>query len=291
MDALRALNTPPSRLIALPTMPTLREESRLGYDVKVPMKSITLFWQFKVPSYITSTMAAEVIAGTRTVLPYYRFPIKTKMAGGFVQHNALLDLNAKPGHVVQYVAPLFYKMTSFDHTVRHGQTYRQALYLPPTILPRVKPGDPHCVTYRTRRDAKVHSLSRQIYPLSWPDVMNECMAELEGAEERSLADTVHSLAESLSKTLDESAGSHEEESLETPFIPAYDAPSREFPVAAAPLPEPEIPFRPLEDEPQLPWQPLNLEADQMDQFRSDLDRVSRAARRLSTLPVMVVMLP
>lgn len=146
-------------------MPTQMEESELGYDANMEVGSKVVYLQYKVSDYLSAPNAKHYKEYNE---PYYRFRVKTDIANGYIQHNALWNLQKNnPNAIVRYCAPIFhtYKALSeiqysnfsspapysrlthyLSRTGKYGVLDHSAL-LSPTILAPVKPYKPHVITY------------------------------------------------------------------------------------------------------------------------------------------------
>ena len=97
-------------VVGRPEIPTLRQEgsSGGGYDVKIPVHHIPLFFQFKVPQVVTRTSYKKPIGYG---LPYYRIHLRTHRPN---QHQMLLDLESTNIGCVYYSTPLFHQDQCLD---------------------------------------------------------------------------------------------------------------------------------------------------------------------------------
>lgn len=89
-------------------MPTQMQESTLGYDARMKVKGKIVYLQYKVSDFLFATSARQY---NYYNAPYFRFKVKTDEVNGFIQHNALRDLQIyNPNAMVRYCAPMFYTM-------------------------------------------------------------------------------------------------------------------------------------------------------------------------------------
>src|SRR3989337_2361193 len=95
------------RLTIAPIFPSLRKEAHLGWDVKLPIRGIPYFIQFKLAEALTRSSAAEWRYYGQ---PYYRIYLHKARRSN--QHNLLKNLANKSLHVY-YVAPRFYRIGEF----------------------------------------------------------------------------------------------------------------------------------------------------------------------------------
>ncbi len=85
----------------VPIIPSLREESKVGYDAKLPTKGIDYYFQFKMSDYLKGGNAKFIKDSTYTN-PYYRIALH-KNSGN--KQNNLLYMLAQRNPYVYYVAP------------------------------------------------------------------------------------------------------------------------------------------------------------------------------------------
>ncbi|MDK2831660.1 MAG: hypothetical protein PWQ51_1406 [Methanolobus sp.] len=127
-------------------------EAKKGYDVEANF-GFPIFFQFKVPEYLTSKNAAEYIHHS-VPIPYYRFFLHRTPKnpnGCFNQHNLLVDLEKQNNQsLVYYCAPEF--STEDDlRNIYHSKniTNKSALFSPSQIgLINHGDTDKHKVAYR-----------------------------------------------------------------------------------------------------------------------------------------------
>lgn len=95
-----------AKLVAAPLFPSLYEEGKVGggYDVKIPMKGMPVFLQFKLSDCLERKNAKEYPAPIAK-LPYYRMHLRPRNHSD--QHQLLIDLESL-GETVFYIAPEFH---------------------------------------------------------------------------------------------------------------------------------------------------------------------------------------
>src|SRR6266446_3142726 len=86
---------------AAPFFPSLISEGTSGgFDVKIPLRPVPLFLQFKIPQVVSRASAKMPDAFSP---PYFRMHLRTKRPN---QHQLLLDWEAA-GNLVCYATPDF----------------------------------------------------------------------------------------------------------------------------------------------------------------------------------------
>ena len=110
---------------AVPLLPSLRKEKKLGYDVKI-VANKSIFLQFKLSQYMTKR-ARE---GAYMKGAYYRFNLDN-----ISQFFALLNLSQiDSGNIVRYVAPLFHKLDEFNIYFFNDEVIKHSIFIPPTAI-------------------------------------------------------------------------------------------------------------------------------------------------------------
>ncbi len=131
------------RPFCVPVLPSLRRESDVGYDAKLPKKGIDYYFQFKMSDYLRGGNAKFIKDGTYRSL-YYR--IALHKAKKNKQHNLLYMLSQKNPYVY-YVAPKLRTDQSFyDACVRRLVTV-SSMMIPVDSCGYVSDSLQHFVTY------------------------------------------------------------------------------------------------------------------------------------------------
>nr|WP_199045499.1 hypothetical protein [Dyella sp. ASV24] len=133
-----------ARIVAAPHFPSLYEEGKSGggYDVKIPVKGIPVFLQFKLSDYLTRSYAKE--SGLIAV-PYYRMHLRPLRHSD--QHQLLLDLEAT-GECVFYIAPEFHRPDELDGHYLSGSVVANSAAFSPSDIGALPDGDDHYVVFR-----------------------------------------------------------------------------------------------------------------------------------------------
>ena len=135
----------------VPHFPSLVEEGKLGYDVKLAYWGIPIFLQFKLSDYLTRRPAKY---WDNYHEPYFRFDITPLTISQ--QHNLLKDL-AENEEEVFYVSPIFWKTTQFNDAFRANHVAARSMWLPLGQLPYLTDDEPHHVTYTGPADPSWHT--------------------------------------------------------------------------------------------------------------------------------------
>ena len=101
-------------LIAAPSIPTLRAEGKVGYDVKITTQATTIVLQFKLGEYVSRSRA-----GSKTWPTAQRAHYRTHFEANHHQLPLMqaLETNLTNGglaSIVRYVAPMFHSERDFN---------------------------------------------------------------------------------------------------------------------------------------------------------------------------------
>ncbi|MBR8839749.1 MAG: hypothetical protein DSM106950_38560 [Stigonema ocellatum SAG 48.90 = DSM 106950] len=130
-------------LTAAPLFPSLLQEGKIGYDVKLDLAGFPIFLQFKISDYMNNKNAKEVRKGVLHP-PFYRMSLRSKRYSN--QHDLLLQLENK-GNLVYYVAPSFYTRYQFDDYFINNQTALNSVFIKPNQIGIINDYDNHCVSW------------------------------------------------------------------------------------------------------------------------------------------------
>ena len=134
-----------------PHFPSLVEEGKVGYDLKLGFPGLPTYLQFKLSDRLTRRPAKY---WDNYHEPYFRFDITPLTVSQ--QHNLLKDL-ADSGEEVFYVAPLFWSANQFNEAFRDSQVAARSMWLPLGQLPSLTDDEPHHVTFTGPADPSWHT--------------------------------------------------------------------------------------------------------------------------------------
>lgn len=138
--------------IGLTFFPTLREESKLGYDAKINKKGRPLFIQTKVSEYMTRSDAREWSSFNK---PYFRFNIYPDSISH--QHNLLIDLASTFPHSVYYVGPLFFSYSTFANIVMNRILVHNSEFISLNRFRHITGDEEHTICYSRSKLSKMWS--------------------------------------------------------------------------------------------------------------------------------------
>lgn len=125
-----------------------------GYDMKLPLNPVPIFFQFKIPSVMTR-VSKHMPSGYWT--PYYRMFLRTRKPN---QYQLLLDLQ-KTQPLVYYVAPVFDRIADLNRGFITKSIQTQCLFIKPSGIGPLD-GTPHHVSYKKGANSWIHSDPKEI---------------------------------------------------------------------------------------------------------------------------------
>lgn len=126
--------------VGAPVFPSLQQEGRLGYDVKIP--GIPLFLQFKLSDYMTRASAnqADVLG-----VPHYRMHLRPLRHSD--QHELLRDLEATD-QLVYYAAAGFHTPGELNLAYDDGMVVERSAFWAPSAIGPLPDANDHYVAFR-----------------------------------------------------------------------------------------------------------------------------------------------
>ena len=135
---------------AAPFFPNLKAEGKLGFDVRIDLPAVPLYFQFKLPALMIRNTAVEIskhnLQGIDT--PFFRMPLMTRKQSD--QHQLLIDLEAVHSNLVFYATPNCGCRNTFDAAYANVSVHLQSSPFSPTEIGELPDDRPHFVAYRPR---------------------------------------------------------------------------------------------------------------------------------------------
>lgn len=126
---------------AAPEFPNLRQEAKLGYDVRLQGGGTPVFLQFKLSEYLTrGTAAAARFLG----VPHYRFWLMSSRHSA--QHSRLLSLE-RLGQVVLYAAPIFHTAGELDAAFNRRTMVSKSAFFRPRSIGEMPDDGEHSISF------------------------------------------------------------------------------------------------------------------------------------------------
>ena len=129
-----------------PLLPNLRQEGKLGYDAKIPLKGFPIFIQFKLSDFMSNRRAKE---WNEYNSPYFRVHLHNRRHSN--QHNLLQKL-AQEGNYVCYVSPLFTKYTELNNAFLSKEVTKRSIFIEASRLPQLPDDKNHYLTFLKGND-------------------------------------------------------------------------------------------------------------------------------------------
>lgn len=97
-------------LVAAPILPSLQQETALGWDARLPIRGCDFYYQFKLSDHLKRGNATFIKDGTY-VEPYYRIKLHSR---NFNRQHHMLWQHAQSNPDTYYVAPEFSDIDDFN---------------------------------------------------------------------------------------------------------------------------------------------------------------------------------
>ena len=133
-----------SGLKAAPILPSLYDESRKGWDAKLPLEGAAYYYQFKLTEYLSRRNAAYISSGIYNA-PYYRIALHKRDANR--QHRRLKAL-AKEFPDTYYVAPEILNIEEFNRLFMDRQITDGSRLIPVNKCKDINDSEQHYITFQ-----------------------------------------------------------------------------------------------------------------------------------------------
>jgi len=177
--------------VAAPVFPNLVQEAKCGYDVKVELPGMPLFFQFKLPELMERNNAKEIKLGLCGLsVQFFRMPLMRKDISE--QHAKLIDLEKKFPKAVFYASPGNKDFASFNSAYSQAEVHLQSVLFSPSDIGELPDNKSHYVSYcPVKWVAWRCSEPKRVKAYTFKDIeyaTNEALSERRG---RSLQDTIN----------------------------------------------------------------------------------------------------
>jgi hypothetical protein len=107
-----------------PVFPNLVQEAHKGYDVRIDLPGLPLFFQYKLPELMKRDTAREIATYNLTgiTVPFFRMPLMP--SGLSRQHELLIKLEKKYPKTVLYASPRMQDRRAFNSAYVNGEVHR-----------------------------------------------------------------------------------------------------------------------------------------------------------------------
>jgi hypothetical protein len=138
--------------LAAPIFPNLVQEAQLGYDVKIDLPGLPLFFQFKLPDLMVRDTAREIarLELPDLSVPFFRMALMRRDLSD--QHKNLIDLEKKFANSVFYAAPTFLNATEFNDAYSRAEVHLRSFLFSPEDIGSLPDNEAHSVVYSKKSD-------------------------------------------------------------------------------------------------------------------------------------------
>lgn len=194
-----------------PIFPNLVQEAQLGYDVKIDLPGVPIFFQFKLPQLMVRDTAKEIARyGIAISTPFFRMPLMRCDLSN--QHEMLVNLERRfPGSVF-YTTPLSEDISAFNAAYRGARVHMESALFSPNDIGLLPDNRNHTVAYsNTSPSAWFCSEPIEIKRHNYENVIGSINNQLSEREGQKLGATTAQLREGLDKFLPDQIREAEEE--------------------------------------------------------------------------------
>lgn len=182
----------------VPVFPNLVQEAQLGYDVKINLPALPLFFQFKLPELMVRHTAREIsqLALPGLSVPFFRMSLMRRNLSD--QHAHLIRLETRFPDSVFYASPAFDSASAFNSAYGLAEVHsRSALFSPADIGP-LPDDEGHAVSYTATSHVGWRcSEPKKVGSLRFETLSQEFTGRLTQRAEQTLEDTVGEIREGV----------------------------------------------------------------------------------------------
>jgi hypothetical protein len=142
------IRSSPSLPSGAPVFPNLVQEAQLGYDVRIDLPGLPLFFQYKLPESMTRNNAAEISKHQlpNLAVPFFRMPLMRRDLSR--QHQKLIDLEQKFPGTVLYASPSMYNLSQFNLAYKAGRVHERSVFFSPSNIGPLPDAKEHTIAYQ-----------------------------------------------------------------------------------------------------------------------------------------------
>ncbi|WP_449045926.1 hypothetical protein [Paracoccus versutus] len=194
-NLIRSSSTAPT---GAPTFPNLIQEARLGYDVRIDLPGLPLFFQFKLPELMVRATSKEIsqFALPGLSAPFFRMPLMRRSRSD--QHIHLIRLEAHFPASVFYTSPAFSSASSFNGAYSLAEVHARSAFFSPTDIGPLPDDANHTISYTTGSPvAWMCSEPRPVKVLTFTTLTQGASGQLAERSGRTLEDTTREIREGI----------------------------------------------------------------------------------------------
>jgi hypothetical protein len=130
-----------------PIFPNLVQEGTLGYDVKISLPGLPLFFQFKLPELMVRNTAREIaqLGLPGLAVPFFRMPLMRRDLSD--QHALLIRLETRFPNAVFYASPKLESANDFNIAYLGAGVHLGSALFSPSDIGQLPDNDKHSVSY------------------------------------------------------------------------------------------------------------------------------------------------
>lgn len=181
-----------------PVFPNLVQEAQLGYDVKIELPGLPLFFQFKLPELMVRDTARELsqlsLSGLAT--PFFRMPLMRRNLSD--QHIHLIRLEAVFPNAVFYASPTLDSVSAFNSAYSLTKVHAQSVLFSPTAIGPLPDDQGHVVSYIPGSNTAWRcSEPKEVKALDFATMTQGVNMRLAQRDARTLEETVNDIREGI----------------------------------------------------------------------------------------------
>ncbi len=183
---------------AAPVFPNLAQEAYKGYDVRIDLPGLPLFFQYKLPELMKRNTAFEIKTYNLTGLkiPFFRMPLMP--ASLSKQHELLIKLEKKYPQTVLYASPGMPDRRAFNRAYTKGDVHRKSVFFSPGDIGTLPDGKPHSIAYcDSLAFAWMCSDPKEIRAMTFEQMEHQVQSLFESPRFRALRTTAPELREAV----------------------------------------------------------------------------------------------
>lgn len=138
-----------ARPTSAPVFPNLVQEAQVGYDVRVDLPRLPLFFQFKLPELMVRETAREIskLRLSGLSVPFFRMPLMRRDLSD--QHAQLIRLESQFPNSVFYASPSVDGAAAFNRAYCQAEVHLLSVLFSPRDIGPLPDDDAHSVSYST----------------------------------------------------------------------------------------------------------------------------------------------
>jgi hypothetical protein len=185
-----------------PTFPNLVQEAQLGYDVKIDLPGVPLFFQFKLPELMVRETAREIsqLGLPGLSVPFFRMPLMRRDLSD--QHIHLIGLEARFPNSVLYASPLFENTAGFNSAYGLAEVHRRSALFSPNDIGPLPDDANHSVAYAATSSVGWRcSAPKAVKSQNFDAMVQGVNSDLDRRSKRTLEDTAREIREGVGQFL------------------------------------------------------------------------------------------